>query len=616
MIASSLVNIGTIYLRKGNYAKSLEYMFNALKLNEELGNKKLMASNLGNIGIIYTEQGYLEKAVQYQIRALNINEEINNKPEQAINLGNLGTVYLYQAELLLRNKKTVQSFKKYNLAFNCFQEALKINLEFDNLLGQANNYSNLGVILEIQGDSARGKGNNSLWQKKYFMAMKYYQKAMEINRKLNNQREMAANLANIAGLLFNQKKIVESLKYLEKAKKIYLDLNDIYNLEGIHSLFIEIFEQSGRFKDALIHFKEQIKYRDSIFNQENQKAAIQKELQYNFDKEQALKEKEHLKKIELEKKEKEKQRIVTLCIFAGLLSVLGFLGFVINRLHFTRKQKKIIEEQTHIVEMQKIIVEDQKKLVEQKNKDILDSINYAGKIQNAILPSPLKLKEHLSDFFVLYLPKDIVAGDFYWMEHYDKYVFLAVADCTGHGVPGAMVSVVCSNALTKAVLEEKQIETDQILNRTKELVIEKLTSEENIRDGMDVVLVRIEKGKNTIQFSGANRPLYIVDHELIFSEVKPDKQPIGYYEESGKFTKNEIELSKNSIIFLTTDGYADQFGGEKSKKLGTKKFKELLCDVARYHKTEEQKEKLISFLNKWKSAEEQIDDVTIIGIWL
>jgi serine phosphatase RsbU (regulator of sigma subunit) len=199
------------------------------------------------------------------------------------------------------------------------------------------------------------------------------------------------------------------------------------------------------------------------------------------------------------------------------------------------------------------------------------------------------------------------------MEVSDKYVYVAAADCTGHGVPGAMVSVVCSNALTKAVLEEKITNTDEILNRVREIVIEKLTSEENIRDGMDICLVRLTKGNKEIQYSGANRPLYMVQ-DGVLTEYKPDKQPIGRYEEIKSFSKQDIVLQKSSMLYLTTDGYADQFGGEKGKKIGTKAFKELLVKISGISETEKQREEMITYFRQWKGSEEQMDDVTVLGI--
>ncbi|MCX8080239.1 MAG: tetratricopeptide repeat protein [Bacteroidia bacterium] len=607
--AATQSNIGIVYENQGNYQKAMENYFRSLKMYEEIGDKRGQSVSLGNIGAVYYRQGDYSKSMEYYLRSLKLYKEIGDKRGQSVNLGKIGVVYYSQGY--------------YPKALEYYFRALKIKEEIGDKRGLAINLGNIGVVHKEQGDSAFRAGNIRLAAGRYSRSLEYYLRSLKMYEEIGDKRGQAANLGNIGALYLKQKKYKIAEEYLKKAENLNKELGTIYYLKDNYNSLSDLCQQSGRYKEALEYYKEHIKYKDSLMREENQKAAIQKEMQYNFEKEQALKEKEHQKKLELERKEKEKQRIITWFVAAGLVLVVVFLGFVINRLNVTRKQKNIIEKQKKIVEEQKLIVEEQKKLVEQKNKDILDSINYAKRIQNAILPSNVKWKEHLPESFVLYMPKDIVAGDFYWMEYANNFVYVAAADCTGHGVPGAMVSVVCSNALTKAVLEEKLTETDQILNRTRELVIEKLTSEDNIRDGMDICLIRIEKGKNNIQFSGANRPLYIVKSPVAvlvetpafeIIEIKPDKQPIGRYEESKPFTKQDIELKENTWLYLTTDGYADQFGGDKGKKIGTKQFKELLCDIAAINDPEEQKEKLSSFFQTWKGNEEQMDDVTVIGI--
>ncbi|MCX8080238.1 MAG: tetratricopeptide repeat protein [Bacteroidia bacterium] len=598
--ADNLGNIGIVYYNQGDYPKALEYYFRALKMYEEIGNKLGESDNLRNIGDVYANLKDYSKAMEHYLRALKIKEEIGDKMGQADNLRNIGIVYCSKGD--------------YSRGLEYYLRALKINEEVGYKMGEADNLGNIGFVYMQQGDSASRTGNTRLAAEKYSRAMEHYLRALKIKEEIGDKIGQAINLGNIGALYLKQKKYSSAETYMKKAVKLNKEVGAIYFLLEDYLNLSELCYQTGRYKLAYEYYKKHIKYRDSVISEENQKAAILKEMQYNFDKEQALKEKEHQKKLELERKEKEKQRIITGFVLSGLVLVIAFLGFVINRLNVTRKQKNIIEEQKRIVEEQKLLVEDQKKMVEQRNKDILDSINYAKRIQNAILPSSAFWKEHLPDSFVLYLPKEIVAGDFYWMEYENNYVYVAAADCTGHGVPGAMVSVVCSNALTKAVLEDKLTETDQILNRTRELVIEKLTSEDNIRDGMDICLIRIEKGKNAIQFSGANRSLYLVNHDKSLTEIKPDKQPIGRYEESKPFARQDIELKENIWLYLTTDGYADQFGGENGKKIGTKQFKGLLCDIAVIEHPEEQKEKLSFFFKEWKGNEEQMDDVTIIGL--
>ena len=295
------------------------------------------------------------------------------------------------------------------------------------------------------------------------------------------------------------------------------------------------------------------------------------------------------------------------------------------------------------VEKQKTLVEQQKALVEEKNKDILDSIMYAKRLQDAILPPLNLVKQALPESFVLYKPKDIVAGDFYWLEvaslpskggfkesSLDKntnlpsippleggeaVVLIAAADCTGHGVPGALVSVVCSNALNRTVKEFRITEPGKILDKVRELVLETFEkSESNVQDGMDISLASLSpsKGGITLSWAGANNSLwYIQDGEL--KEIAPDKQPIGKYYDAKPFTTHALELKKGDIIYLFTDGYADQFGGPKGKKFKYKQMQQLIMDNAQLP-MEEQKRVLENKLNKWKGNLEQVDDVLVIGI--
>jgi serine phosphatase RsbU (regulator of sigma subunit) len=278
-----------------------------------------------------------------------------------------------------------------------------------------------------------------------------------------------------------------------------------------------------------------------------------------------------------------------------------FSLFIYRSFRTTKKQKQIIEEQ--------------KKIVEDKNKDIMDSINYALRIQQAILPDEKKWERLLPDSFKLYLPKDVLAGDFYWLEENENYIYVAAADCTGHGVPGAMVSVVCSSALTKAVLEDKLTNTNEILDRVREIVIEKMSSNEgHLRDGMDVCLIRINKNnRKEIQYSGANRPLYIIKANGVLEELSPDKQPIGWMEETSPFKAENKVLEQGDMLYLTTDGFADQFGGQKNKKLKTKGMLELFINVHSLSLSE-QKEKIHTYYSDWKGNGDQTDDVCVIGI--
>ncbi|MBK8368536.1 MAG: SpoIIE family protein phosphatase [Bacteroidetes bacterium] len=270
---------------------------------------------------------------------------------------------------------------------------------------------------------------------------------------------------------------------------------------------------------------------------------------------------------------------------------------------------------TQEISNQKQIVEHQKELVQEKQKEIIDSITYAKRLQQAILPPKHFITQHLPNNFVFYHPKDIVAGDFYWMHVEGDLIFIAAADSTGHGVPGAMVSIVCSNALEKAVNEFRLTDTGKILDKTTDLVLDTFAkSGEEIKDGMDISLLCYNKLTKQITWSGANNQLwYIYNSELI--EVKADKQPIGKSDHRKNFTTHRIHCEEGTLFYLMTDGLPDQFGGPKGKKFKYKQLQELLIANSN-NSLNEQKTVISNHFNDWKGNLEQVDDVTIIGIKL
>ncbi len=254
----------------------------------------------------------------------------------------------------------------------------------------------------------------------------------------------------------------------------------------------------------------------------------------------------------------------------------------------------------------------QKIKLEAKNKDITDSINYASRIQQAILPSNQKMAKHFTNYFLLHLPKDILSGDFYWVEAVNNRIYLAVADCTGHGIPGSMVSVVCNNALNRSVQEFNLKDPNVILNKTRALVIEAFDdNEKTIRDGMDISLCCIDKTTNKLLFSGANNPIIIIRNNQLIT-LEADRQPIGKYSFGKPFTQQEITLTSDDIVYLYTDGFADQFGGERGKKYKSANLVKFFIKNSKLT-LRNQKDALKEEFTNWKSDFDQIDDVCIMG---
>lgn len=299
----------------------------------------------------------------------------------------------------------------------------------------------------------------------------------------------------------------------------------------------------------------------------------------------------------------------TIMVFVGLILIISIFRWRLRKL---QKDKQRLESQVVKRTEQLQVAYNQ---IEEKNHEITDSISYAKGIQEAILPPSSQFTELMGDSFVFYRPKDIVAGDFYWLNTWNNKVLFAAADCTGHGVPGAMVSVVCHGALNRSVREFDLHEPAKILDKTREIVIETFSeSERDVKDGMDVSLCCLDRKHGTLEFAGANNSLYIVKNREL-EEVKADKQPVGNYEFAEAFTNHSIKVEEGMCIYLFSDGYADQFGGPKGKKLKYKPFKEILLKIHQLP-MDEQKEILNREFEKWKGDFEQVDDVCIIGVRL
>jgi len=311
-------------------------------------------------------------------------------------------------------------------------------------------------------------------------------------------------------------------------------------------------------------------------------------------------------------------RTIWAYLFYFLLLVLAVYGVVRLSLMRVRQQniklEETVQERTKEIAEQNHLLEHQKAEITQKSNDILDSIHYAKRIQTTILPAESRLNELFDEHFVFYRPKDIVSGDFYWArEVQDKMIFSAI-DCTGHGVPGALVSIVGNNGLLRAVNEFKLTEPSAILDKLREIVVNAFRSEGtlDVKDGMDIALCSIDYKTGELKFAGANNECVIFRNGEII-ELKPDKQPIGQFIDAKPFTQQTFQLQPGDCIYLYTDGYVDQFGGEKGKKYKSKPFKAMIskiCDLP----MSEQYIKVQNEFDSWKSAVEQVDDVCVFAV--
>jgi len=615
VIPVALNNLGFIYKQEGDILKALDYYHQSLKLNQELKEESEIALALNNIGGIYFKQKEYDKALKYYLDALLIEKKSGTKNGEARLYSNIGSVYKEQNKLIE--------------AIDYFNYSVKIYTQIGNKKGLATSLSKQ-ASLELKMLSNEEDNNVQLQN-----ILAKHQKALEIYTAIDDNEGKSYALNNMSLTYKKIGAIQLAYNYAQKSLSIAQKLGFPESIKNSAELLKDIAMLKKDFKKAYQMQELFYAMQDSISNQSIKETTIQKQYQYEYEKKSitdslATAAAQKIKDINYHQ-EIHQQKTYTIIGVVSLFFMI-LVALVIYK-GYHNKKKSNLE------------LAEKNKVIETKNSEITDSINYAKRIQTAIIPPTEELNQHLKNGFVFYQPKDIVAGDFYWMEtvsvianeervnqSQDKdeiaspdslhaqsrndVVLFAAADCTGHGVPGAMVSVVCHNALNRAIREYKLVEPAAILNKTREIIIETFQrSRDNntiIKDGMDIALCAINFNTNTLQFSGANNPLYIIrNNELL--ETKPDKQPVGKHHNEKPFTNHTIKLIKNDCIYTFSDGYADQFGGPKGKKFMYKQFKELLIAINNKD-MDEQKNILINNFIDWKGDLEQLDDVCIIGV--
>jgi len=615
--SKALNTIGASFQIKGNYLKAIEFYQQSLKIREQLGDKAGVSASLANIGSIYLNIGEFKKALDYQLRSLKLFEEDGNKQGVASALNNIGIIY--------NNEKDFKKALEYNL------RSLKTYEEIADKQGMAAANANIGNVYFDLSD--------------YVKALDYQTTGLKISEEIGDKQGTSTSMSNVGKSYMKQKKYNIALEYLEKGKKITEETEDLNSREEVINVMYQTYKAMGNSDKALLNYEQYIIIRDSIFKQDNQKEITRKEIQYDYDKRvsadsvkhaEAQKVKDALifaSKAQIEQDVTQKR-----ALYGGVLLLLISGGIMYNRFRIIRKQKQIIEHKNKETEEQKLIIEE-------KQTEILASISYAKRLQEAILPPHKMIAAYLPDSFIYYKPKDIVAGDFYWMEVVNRksgrenknidngsielnlkegsnsdlqttdteLILIAAADCTGHGVPGAMVSMVCSNALNRSVKEFGISEPGMILDKVRELVAETFErSETEVMDGMDISLCAFDKKTNELKWSGANNPLWIVRNKKVI-ELKPVKQSIGKIDNALMYSTETLQLQKNDSVYIFTDGYADQFGGEKGKKFKYSQLQDLLVENSN-KPLAEQELLLDKALNNWKGNLEQVDDILIIGI--
>ncbi len=617
-LAESINNIGFLAMYQGDMKNALKNYQSSLLIHQEIDNYNGIAVSLNNIGAVFENQGDIIQALNYYDRSLKIKEKLKNDQGIANSLNNIGLIY--------------SNLGDYINALKAFKRSLKIEQKLKNDNGIGTSYHNIGLVYSKLGNSKeaeinyymalqifekteddQGKayclynlGEIAQKRKKYNQALTFYNKSLVIRRKIQEKKGVAISLHAISQIYFIQNDIQNSKIFASESLKLAQELGYPEVIKNAANQLYKINKSAQNFDEALRMLELYRKMNDSIYNIETQKASSRHQLNYEF------KRKEEKYKAEQEKKDliyrnKAKQQTIINWFSIGVISVIIFFSAILfKRFKVSQKQREIISQKEN--ETQK-----QKKILELKNQEITDSIWYAKRIQSAILPAEKYIKKILPDHFVLYQPKDIVAGDFYWFEKVEDLIFFAVADCTGHGVPGAMVSVVCHNALNRCIREFHLTDPGEILNSARSIINEEFEkSDENVNDGMDISLGILDKKNYKLCWAGANNPLWILRKEEII-EFKPDKQPVGKYYSEKPFNSHEIELNYGDTLYMLTDGFQDQFGGEFGKKFKAKQIKEMILANSDSNLSK-QSHVFNKTLEKWKGELEQVDDICMVGI--
>jgi tetratricopeptide (TPR) repeat protein len=608
-------NIGNVYYYLGDYDLAVDNYQKSLVLSEKINDLESVSSCCNNIGIIHSKNKRYDWALEYYNKSLVIKQKVGDKRGKATIYNNMGDVYFYQ--------------KKYDSAFQYYTKSLSIREEVKDTRGIAFSSKNIGKVRAAQ--------------KQFEQAEIYFQRSLKINDEIEDLEQKSELLTEMAKLYFDEKKYDNAIKFAEQSVEISKKLNAKPQLKEAYEVLAHAYENKNNINVAFKFYKLFIEMKDSIYSDEEHKQ-IQKETKYQVDKKQKEIETQRIKQ-EAEQKDMRNKMYLLL----GGLGAMLLLAFVLFR-NYKQKTKanNILQAQKKQIEIAKEEIEAQRDLVMEKNelilaakKEIEDSIIYAKNIQHAVLPSDQFRAEILPEHFIFWRPRNIVSGDFFWMKKLKNFVVITIADCTGHGVPGAFMSMLGLMFLNEIVTTRSLDSSGLILNKLREKIktsLHQSGKEGEAKDGMDISFFIIDTDTYELQYSGAFNPLYVVREKskvqdvskietdgikacysldescnAVLFEIKADRQPIAIYSYEKPFTTNIFQLENGDCIYSFTDGYPDQFGGEEGKKLNAKRFKELFLRIYQ-QPIPEQYNLVDKNFYEWMGSMEQVDDVLLMGL--
>ncbi len=565
-------SLGLSYDDKGDYKTALGYYFKALEVFDSFSFADGIQETSNNIAVIYESLDDPKNALKYYEQSLEFAKKTNRAEAIGGAYANLGGYYIEN--------------ENYNEAMKYLTLAIEIKQSVGDWAGVSRIINNMGQMYYTRGDLEKG--------------ISYFKQSLEIKKEHKVYDEIHSTYYNMGYIEEDRGNFKQAAAYYEEAYQWSEKYNNIKGSLAALGGLINVYDTLGEYKKGLKLSFQYIGLNDSLFNVEKNKQTLDLKEKYETDK----KEKELLLQRAIStKNEAESKRKTTF-----IIAVLGMLVLVTGLLFMVFKTSRLKQKTNTELEAKNKLIEHQKEIVEEKQKEIIDSINYAKRIQTALLANDQMLTANLPEHFVLFKPKDIVAGDFYWASPTPEGFLYITADCTGHGVPGAFMSLLNISKLNEAVNQKHIFRPDLIFNEVRTEIIHVLNPEgsaEESKDGMDAVLCKLDLKNRKLEFAGANNSFYIIRNKEILI-CKADKMPVGKDHDDGNslFTFNELAF---------TDGYADQFGGPKGKKFKYKQMEELMLSIAELS-MQEQRSILEQRFEDWKGSLEQVDDVLVIGV--
>lgn len=599
-------NLGAIYWVKGEYPHALDYLYRMLKLAESTNNQIAKAQAFNNLAVIYKAQNKDSLAIDFYEKSLTIHEVRKDKENMAVVSGNLGSAYL--------NAKKFEESLQYNF------KALKLATEIGRKRTIGNAYHNIGEVYIQKG-----------WNQR---AMDYFAKALLVFQEMGEPWSIAHAENGMATSYLQQGKLDSALSLATKAYEQALSVGAKELIKESCENLTKVYEQQENFQQAFHFQKLYHLYTDSLINEDKNKAIHQLELQQK-DNEYALLRKE----AKLHVLENGQKSIVIFSITGVLLVSFGLIGLLLKSRREAKKvnvllkikntkihginqqlgaQKQEIEQQNHILTKQGIAIAEQRDFIEGKNEQITKSITAAQTIQQAMLPYEQHIQKCLKNHFIIYRPKDIVSGDFYWVNRIDNKVVIAAIDCTGHGVPGALMSMIGNTLLDNIIAIHRNSNPADILILLNDKVTKLLKQQQNNDfHGMDAAIATIDyvnDDEAEIVFAGAKRPLqYVQPNQMEIGVLAANNKAIGGRQYHTKIFKNQtIRVAKGSMLYLSSDGYEDQHNLQ-GRKIGRHRLGKLLCHCATLP-IQEQKKLLENKLDHYMKGVNQRDDILLIGV--